>query len=116
MPDTQPGSWRTIVYGTPVTTSDGMAVGSVREVLGSDAEDVFHGIRVELGHGQHDVLLPAGDVAAISRDGIATGLTQPEFATLDPYDETASYHLAMVGRWRRHLAWKADSKSDEEPG
>lgn len=116
MPDTQPGSWRTIVYGTPVTSADGTAMGTVREVLGSDAEDVFHGVRVELGHGRPDVLLPAGDVAAISPGGVATGLTAAEFATLDPYDETAGYHLAMVGRWRRHLGWKRDAASDEEPG
>ena len=48
MPETQPISWRSIVYGTPVTSSDNVRVGVVHEVLGSDAEDIFHGLRVAL--------------------------------------------------------------------
>ena len=35
---------------------------------------------------------------------------------LPDFDEPASYHLASVGWLRHHLGWKADSKSDEEPG
>ena len=42
MPEAQPISWRSIVYGTPVTAADGIRVGDVHEVLGSDAEDIFH--------------------------------------------------------------------------
>ena len=44
MPDTQPISWRSIVYGTAVTADDGERVGAVHEVLGSDADDIFHGL------------------------------------------------------------------------
>jgi hypothetical protein len=28
----------------------------------------------------------------------------------------ATYHLASVGWLRKHLGWKKDAKSDEEPG
>ena len=35
-----PIGWRGVIYGTPVTTGDGARVGTVREVLGSDAEDI----------------------------------------------------------------------------
>jgi hypothetical protein len=48
VPETEPVSWRSIVYGTPVTSNDGVRVGLVHEVLGSDAEDIFHGLRVAL--------------------------------------------------------------------
>ena len=48
MADTDPIGWRAVVYGTPVTTVDGVRVGTIREVLGSDSEDIFHGLRVGL--------------------------------------------------------------------
>jgi len=35
---------------------------------------------------------------------------------LPAYAEHATYHLASVGWLRRHVGWKEDSKSDEEPG
>ena len=48
MSDSAPISWRTIIYGTPVMSSDGQRVGEVHEVLGDDADDIFHGLRVAL--------------------------------------------------------------------
>lgn len=116
MPDTQPTSWRSIVYGTPVIGSDGERLGAVREVLGSDAEDIFHGLRVRLADQRRDVMIAADDVADISGDGVRTSLTGPDVEAMAPYDESATYHLASVGWLRKHLGWQRDSKSDEEPG
>ena len=48
--------------------------------------------------------------------GRETDLTAGEFATLPAFDEVASYHLASVGSWRKHLGWERDSKADKEPG
>jgi hypothetical protein len=67
--ETQPISWRSIVYGTPVISSDNERVGTVDEVLGSDAEDIFHGLRVALVDRRRDVMVSSGDVA---------GTCQPE--------------------------------------
>ena len=116
MPDTQPIAWRAIVYGTPVLASDGTPVGSVREVLGSDAEDVFHGMRVARPHGHPDVMVASGDVSSITRGAIGIDLTTAEAGALPVFDEQATYHLASVGWLRKHLGWKRDSSSDEEPG
>jgi hypothetical protein len=33
VPEAQPISWRSIVYGTPVTAADGIRIGAVRERL-----------------------------------------------------------------------------------
>ena len=60
--DSEPIAWRAIVYGAPVLASDGKPVGSVHEVLGSDSEDVFHGLRVAPADGRHDVMVAANDV------------------------------------------------------
>lgn len=116
MPDAQPASWRSIAYGTPVVSIANERVGEVREVLGSDAEDLFHGLRVRLADRSRDVMVPSDDVDDISVDAIATSLTRAEIEAFADYDETATYHLGSVGLLRKHLGWKRDSKSDEEPG
>lgn len=116
MPDPQPISWRTIVYGTPVISADDASVGKVHEVLGSDGEDIFHGLRVSLASAHKDVMIAVDDVVSMTADQIRTGLSRVEVEALPSYDESATYHLASVGWLRKHLGWKQDSKGDEEPG
>ena len=116
MPETEPISWRSIVYGTPVTASDGIRIGAVREVLGSDAEDIFHGLRVALTGQRQDVMVDADDIASMTLVEVRTVLTRTEIDRLPAYDESATYHLASVGWLRKHLGWRRDAKSDEEPG
>jgi len=108
--------WRGIVYGTPVVTDGGDAVGSVREVLGSDADDIFHGLRVGLSRGHRDVMVPSDDVRSISASAVGLDLSRSAIEALPTYDEVATYHLASVGWLRKHLAWTKDSARDEEPG
>jgi len=112
----EPVSWRGLVYGTPVASSDGQRVGSVREVLGSDAEDIFHGLRVGLDGAKRDVMISADRIAAMTEDGVRIALSAAEARALPNYDEEATYHLASVGWLRKHLGWKRDSKGDEEAG
>jgi uncharacterized protein YrrD len=117
MPDSTPIAWRAIVYGTPVLGADGNRIGSVREVLGDDEDDVFHGLRIAVdGSAKDDVVVMADDVASIASDTITTDMTREDALALPRYSEEATYHLASVGWLRKHLAWKQDSKSDEEPG
>jgi hypothetical protein len=116
VPDSDPIGWRGVIYGTAVTSADGAKVGTVREVLGSDSEDIFHGIRVALASAKRDVSVTANDVTALTTDEIRTRLTRSEIEALPTYDEVASYHLASVGWLRKHLGWTKDSSSDEEPG
>jgi hypothetical protein len=116
MPDSQPVAWRSVVYGTPVVSSDGQTVGEVREVLGSDTDDIFHGLRVALHNGHREVMLSSDDVTSLTTTAVASGLSRAELEALPAYDETASYHVASVGTFRKHLGWKKDSESDEEPG
>ncbi len=116
MPDSQPISWRSVAYGTTVISSDGETAGEVHEVLGSEADDIFHGLRVTLHGGHRDVMLASDDVESLTTTEVRSGLTRAELDALPAYDETASYHVASVGRFRKHLGWKKDSESDEEPG
>ena len=115
MPD-QTTSWRTIVYGTAVLSDDNSRVGEVREVLGSDAEDIFHGLRVRLADAKRDVMVAADDITDLSSDAIHTSLSKADIDAMPEYDETKTFHLAFVGWLRKHVGWRQDSKSDEEPG
>ena len=112
----QPVSWRTLLYGTRVLASDGTKVGAVREVLGSDSEDIFHGLRVALDGHKRDVLLSAEVLGDLHDSGVKTELSVEEIGRLPDYDDEATYHLASVGWLRKHLGWKRDSESDEEAG
>jgi hypothetical protein len=116
VPETDPIGWRGVIYGTPVMSADGVPVGTVREVLGSDAEDIFHGLRVRLFAGRRDVMVPSDDVTTLSDSQVETSLSRSVIEALPTYDEVATYHLASVGWLRKHLGWSKDSASDEEPG
>jgi hypothetical protein len=115
MTDADSIGWRGVVYGTAVFGADGKQVGTVREIVGSDQEDIFHGVRVAID-GQHDVMMASDDVANLTRAAVTSTLSSADIRLLPAYDEQASYHLASVGRLSKHLGWKQDSKSDEEPG
>ena len=117
MTDSSSISWRAIVYDTPVLANDGSAIGRVREVLGSDAEDIFHGVRVAIdGKPGDDVVVGSDRVTSISREAVTTDLARGDAPGLPRYEETATYHLASVGWLRKHLGWAKDSRSDEESG
>jgi hypothetical protein len=116
MLDPQPVSWRSIVYGTPVVTSDNEPFGDVLEVLGSDSEDIFHGLRVHLAQQRRDVMVAADDISDLSAGSVRTSLSSRDLEALAPYDETATYHLASVGWLRKHLGWQRDSQAHEGPG
>jgi len=121
MTDGNPVSWRGLVYGTPVVASDGTRVGTVREVLGSDAEDIFHGLRVSLdgdadADAKRDVMVPADAIDSLGSASVRVSRTAPELRGLPAYDEEATYHLASVEWLRKHLGWTKDASSDEEAG
>jgi hypothetical protein len=109
-------SWRTIRYGGTVSGADGEPLGTIVEVLGSDAEDIFHGLRVRLHGDDHDRVVPANDVTSITPLGVETDLVAADLVSLEVYAEEATFHLGTVGRFRKHVGWRADDKSDEEPG
>src|SRR4051812_28731749 len=97
MSEDQPISWRSVVYGTPVKSSDNQSVGTVREMLGDDAEDIFHGVRVHISAGKRDVMVSSDDVVSMSSDAVRVDVAMSDIVALPDYDEEATYHLASVG-------------------
>ncbi len=114
--DPTPIAWRAVIYGTPVAAAGGQVVGEVREVLGSDSEDIFHGIRVGLKGEQRDVMLGSEHVTLLTAARVETDLGATDIERLPTYLDEATYHLASVGWLRKHIGWTKDSGKDEEPG
>ncbi len=114
--DAAPVAWRALTYGTPVLAAGGETVGEVREVLGSDAEDVFHGLRVGLRGESREVMLGSEHAVRLTAAQVQTDLSAADLERLPTYAEEATYHLASVGWLRKHVGWEKDSKSDREPG
>ncbi len=106
--DDDPIAWSSILADTPVVSTEGDEVGTVVDVLGSEAEDIFHGIVVHQGLLGRDVMIPADRVARITRRRIDVTMTGAEIRDLPPYREEQSYKLGMVGLLRKHLGWVDD--------
>ena len=71
----QPIAWRAVPQDVAAHTSDGESVGVVSDLLGSDQEDIFHGIVVDLGRLGHQVLVPADDVELMTESHVDVALT-----------------------------------------
>lgn len=89
-----PIAWRAIGKDAPVYAVDGVLVGHVDELLGSDSEDVFHGIVVRLQQeSSRAVAIASDDITAISRHGVVCSWTPREIALLPQHTPEHAYAL-----------------------
>jgi len=109
----QPLSWKAILEETPVYSSGGDRVGAVHEVLGSDQQDIFHGIVVRHGLINGDVMIPADQVRQITDRRIDVSLGTERIRALSPHVEEESYRLGLVGLFRKKLGWVPDRREPE---
>ncbi len=100
-----PISWRDIPENLPVVSSDGESVGRVSEVLGSQEEDVFHGLEVHLGRLGHRVLVPAAQVGEMTTGAVTLAITSAEVHALPEHTEERAYELGWTGRFRKRIGW-----------
>jgi len=101
----EPIAWRGVVQDTPVRTSDGETVGMLSDLLGSDQEDIFHGIVVHLGRFGHHVFVAADQVSLMTPSHVDVSLTSAEIHALPKHDEERQYDLGMVGLFRKRPGW-----------
>ena len=104
----QPIAWRGVAQNTPVRSSEGEQVGHIVDLLGSDEEDIFHGIVVRLGRLGHDVFIPADDVTLMTPSHIDVAYTEDQLHGLPKHTEERQFELGWVGFFRRHLGWKRE--------
>jgi hypothetical protein len=101
----QPISWRVVPEDVPVRSSEGTVVGTVHDLLGSDEEDIFHGIVVRLADGHPRVFVPADDVTLLTGSHVDVDLAAAELAALPEHDEDRAFDLGWTGRFRKHVGW-----------
>lgn len=101
----QPIAWRGVRQDTPVRSSDGTQVGTIKDLLGSDDEDIFHGIVVHLSHHDREVFVPADDVTLMTPSHIDVSYTAEQLAALPVHTEERQAELGWIGFLRRTIAW-----------
>jgi hypothetical protein len=105
-----PSSWLAILENTPVLSAGGEETGRVKEVIGSEEEDIFHGIVITHGTLTSDVLIPGANVVSITNKKVDTNLSAEEVRALPAYVEEDTYHLGYVGRFSKHLGWTREGR------
>ncbi len=104
----QPIAWRAVPQDTEVRSSDGEHVGHIVDLLGSDDEDIFHGIVVRLSHSGHEVFVPADDVTLMTPSHLDVAYTADELKALPEHTQDRQFELGWVGFLRKHLGWRQE--------
>jgi hypothetical protein len=84
-----PVAWNYIEPGTPVTGREGVRIGSVQAMLGTEAEGIFHGIALDPAKGGPTRMLPADVVNSLTPSEVRVQLAADEVGTLAEYTEPA---------------------------
>jgi hypothetical protein len=85
-----PVAWSYIEPGTPVTGREGVKVGSVEAMLGTEAEGIFHGIALHPATGGATRVIPADEVTSLTPAEVKVQLGVEEIKALPEFDEATS--------------------------
>ncbi|HEY5143702.1 MAG TPA: PRC-barrel domain-containing protein [Solirubrobacteraceae bacterium] len=77
-------SYNVLATGTPVRSSDGVVVGTVREVLANEAEQIFDGIVIDTPNGQRWVDAP--EIARLAERAVTLTIDAQAAAALPERD------------------------------
>ena len=99
-------SYKVLARGTPVVSSDGEGVGSVREVLENEREHIFDGIVINTPNGRRFVDAP--EVARITVSRVTLSIDSQEAKDLPGhrgFRGTLETHAKRTGRrWKRRFS------------
>ena len=84
-----PVAWSYIEPGTPVTGREGVRIGKVDAMLGTEAEGIFHGIALDPAKGGPVRMLPADAVTSLTPSEVRVQTGADEVNTLAEYVEQA---------------------------
>jgi len=85
-----PVAWSYIEAGTPITGREGVRIGSVEVMLGTEAEGIFHGIAMRPAGGGPTRVVPADAVSSLTPSEVQVQLSVDEAEQLPEYDETVT--------------------------
>ena len=82
-----PVAWNYIEPGTPVTGREGVKLGSVVAMLGTEAESIFHGIAMNPATGGATKVVPADAVSSLTTSEVQIQLSVNDIEGLPNFDE-----------------------------
>jgi hypothetical protein len=103
-------SYKVLLRGVPVRTSDGVVIGTVNEVLEASAEQIFDGIVIETPSGPRWVDAP--EIARIAERAVTLTIDAAEATQLPEHDSkggkefkadarSVRRHRLLGGGWKR---------------
>jgi hypothetical protein len=84
-----PVAWSFIEPGTPVTSREGVRIGTVLAMLGTEAEGIFHGIALDPAQGGGLREIPADRVTSLTPSEVRVQLAADDVGGLAEYVKTA---------------------------
>jgi sporulation protein YlmC with PRC-barrel domain len=100
----QPIAYQALAPGTPVYDREGERVGTVREVLMVEEEDVFDGIVIETDSGTR--FIDAPEVGHIAEHRVDLKLSGADVAQRPHHEESAASYDARVPSGRLQDLWR----------
>jgi hypothetical protein len=82
-----PVAWNYVEPGTPVSGREGVRIGSVVAMLGTEAESIFHGIAIDPASGGATKVIPADAVTSLTPSEVHVQLGVDEVEGLQSFDE-----------------------------
>jgi hypothetical protein len=82
-----PVAWTYIEPGTPVTGREGVRIGKVEGMLGTEAEGIFHGIALKPATGGPTRMIVADAVTSLTTAEVQVRIGADEVDGLPEYDE-----------------------------
>jgi hypothetical protein len=83
-----PVAWSYVEAGTPITGREGVRIGTVELMLGTEAEGIFHGIALRPANGGATRVIPSDVVSSLTPSEVQVQLSVDEAERLPDYDET----------------------------
>lgn len=83
-----PVAWNYVQSGTPIAGREGVKIGSVEAMLGTEAEGIFHGIAMRPASGGATRVVPADAVTSLTPSEVQVQLTVDDVDGLAEFDES----------------------------
>ncbi|HEY8180323.1 MAG TPA: hypothetical protein VIH33_07960 [Candidatus Limnocylindria bacterium] len=82
-----PVAWSFIERGTPITGREGVRIGKVEAMLGTEMEGIFHGIALDPVESGPPRVIPADMVTSLTTSEVHVQVAADEVDTLAEYNE-----------------------------
>jgi hypothetical protein len=82
-----PVAWSYVEPGTPITGREGVKIGTVEGMLGTEAEGIFHGIALHPSAGGPTRMIPADRVTQLTTAEVRVNVAADEVEGLERYTE-----------------------------